>query len=133
MVERIISYNVRGLNDGKKKKQTIKEALQSWKSDIFCLQKKKMESIGVDSVKSLWRFRDVGWRVFPLVGASGGIIVLWNDAHKTCEDYLIGRCKISCFLRDCRSGIRWYFMGVYNRGEGSDRKMHWPGPWVVGD
>jgi hypothetical protein len=56
----IVSWNVRGLNDGAKR-TCIRNLLHSWKADIFCLQETKLESVSWGLTHSLWCFRYVNW------------------------------------------------------------------------
>ena len=50
---KIVSWNVRGLNDRDKKLQ-IRNLIRIWCDDVICLQETKMELISTGFIKSLW-------------------------------------------------------------------------------
>lgn len=50
---KIISWNVRGINDAGKRLR-ISNLLKSWKPNIICLQETKMEHISFGLVRGLW-------------------------------------------------------------------------------
>lgn len=50
---KIVSWNVRGLND-KDKKLQIRNLIRIWCDDVICLQETKMELITRGFIKSLW-------------------------------------------------------------------------------
>jgi exonuclease III len=49
---KILSWNVRGLND-QGKRLCIKNLIQDWKANIICLQETKLEIITDNRVRSL--------------------------------------------------------------------------------
>ena len=50
---KIVSWNVRGLND-KDKKLQIRNLIRIWCDDVICLQETKVELITRGFIKSLW-------------------------------------------------------------------------------
>jgi exonuclease III len=77
MKHKIISWNVRGLNE-RDKRLRISNLLRLWKVDIICLQKTKMESISNNFVQSLWGCPYMDWCRVDSRGASGGILIMWD-------------------------------------------------------
>jgi exonuclease III len=77
MKHKIISWNVRGLNE-RDKRLRISNLLRLWKVDIVCLQETKMESISNSFVQSLWGCPYVDWCRVDSRGASGGILIMWD-------------------------------------------------------
>lgn len=59
MIGKIRSWNVRGIND-RKKRQIIRGFMSRWKPDIICLQETKMEALGDKEIRSLWRVKEIG-------------------------------------------------------------------------
>jgi len=55
-----MSWNVRGMNDTKKRFQ-IRGLLREWKTDIMCLQETKMQVISREVVRSVWGCVHVDW------------------------------------------------------------------------
>jgi exonuclease III len=73
MKHRILSWNVRGLNN-RGKRLKISNLLRSWKVDIVCFQETKLVSISNSLVHSLWDCPYVDWCHVDSRGASGGIL-----------------------------------------------------------
>lgn len=57
---KIISWNVRGLNDSDKRIR-VKHLLKLWKADIICLQETKLDLFTRGIVCSLWGSHHVDW------------------------------------------------------------------------
>lgn len=72
---KIISWNVRGLNDWGKC-MILRGCLARWKPKIVCFQETKMDEYTDEVIKSLWREADVGWYAIPDRGLAGGIIIM---------------------------------------------------------
>lgn len=77
MKPKIISWNVRGLNEANKRLQ-VKNLLREWKADIVHLQETKLRFITRKIVQSLWSCTYVDWAYFVSNGASGGILIMWD-------------------------------------------------------
>ena len=56
---KMISWNVRGLNDPQKR-LVVKNLLREWKCDVVCLQETKIASMNRQLVCSLWSCPDLG-------------------------------------------------------------------------
>jgi exonuclease III len=50
---KILSWNVRGLNDREKRLQ-IRNLLNLWKADVICLKETKLKVVSRSIVASLW-------------------------------------------------------------------------------
>ncbi len=50
---KILSWNVRGLNDREKRLQ-IRNLLNLWKADVICLKETKLKEVSRSIVASLW-------------------------------------------------------------------------------
>ena len=81
MTLKIMSWNVRGVNNQDKRK-VLKAFIRSKKVDIVCLQEIKVQNMSVGLVRSLGlgRFLDWGWMRRVLLGESlsFGIRELWS-------------------------------------------------------
>ena len=74
---KILFWNVRGLH-GRDKRLQIKNRIRMWRADIICIQETKVELITRGFVRSLWRCHYVDWVYLGSLGASGGILVMWD-------------------------------------------------------
>jgi exonuclease III len=72
-----ISYNIRGLGSWEKRKE-IQKLVKQHRPWILCVQETKLEVINEFLCVSLWGNQNFGFSYRPSVGASGGILTLWN-------------------------------------------------------
>ena len=63
---RLLSWNVRGLNNPKKR-EVCKNLLKEWRYDIVCLQETKLSSLNSALVQSLWGSPFIDWAVLDVV------------------------------------------------------------------
>ena len=57
---KILSWNVRGLNDCRKH-SIVKNLLREWKCDVICLQETKLTGLDRQMVGNLWSCPFVDW------------------------------------------------------------------------
>ena len=72
---RLLSWNVRGLNDSGKR-VLLRNVLRDWKCDLICLRETKMEDVEICDVRSIWGSQHVGFSVLRAVGTAGGVLVI---------------------------------------------------------
>ncbi|XP_075674996.1 uncharacterized protein LOC142644224 [Castanea sativa] len=77
MTLRLLSWNVRGLNNPRKR-EVCKNLLKEWKCDFVCLQETKVSSIEGVFVQSLWGSPFTDWFVLDTVQSSGGVLLIWD-------------------------------------------------------
>lgn len=77
MKPKILSWNVRGLND-LCKHLCVKNLLRKCKVDVVCFQETKLKIIDKIIIRSLWGCSYVRWVSLAYKGASGSIIVMWD-------------------------------------------------------
>ena len=74
---RLLSWNVRGVNDRSKRK-VIKLVIRSQKMDLFCIQETKMQVMSEEVVRSLGSGRFLDWKVLNAMGTAGGVLICWD-------------------------------------------------------
>ena len=74
----ILNWNIRGLNDPKKW-TTIANKIEESQCSIICLQETKKEIIDFPFLKNICSRRIAKYEYLPSVGASGGLLVAWNE------------------------------------------------------
>ena len=138
----MLSWNVRGIND-LRKIDVLKSFLRDWKCDLVCLQETKLEEVSCSIVRSLWRNYDVDFAFLKAVGASGGVLVMWDKNTFNLVSSSQGEFSITCILsRMIEDDFSWAFSGVYGPQARTDKlrfwaELHsardgWPGPWCFG-
>ena len=68
---KILSWNVRGVNDSDKRK-VIKNLIRTNKVDLVCLQETKVQEMNFDMVRSLGVGRCLDWVAMNAEGSGGG-------------------------------------------------------------
>ena len=121
---KILSWNVRGLNDRDKRLQ-VRSFIKQWGADIICLQETKIELVSRRLVRSLWGIHHVDWMFLGSIGASGGILLMWD--HRVVEkiDEAMGDFSVSCRFRGVIDQFEWAFSGVYGPQTDRERSLMW--------
>jgi len=109
---RLLSWNVRGLNDSRKR-DVIKSFLREWRYDLICLQETKLEAVSLFVIRSLWGNFSAGFDFLKAEGASGGIIVMWDKNIFNLVSSSQGVFSLTCFFQMVDGGFTWAFSGVY--------------------
>ena len=99
MTLKLLSWNVRGLNEIDKRLQ-VRNLLRSWKVDIVCLQETKLEWITRGMVRSIWCCPFVDWLYLGSVGASGGILLMWDRQVVENVEEAVGHFSVSCKFKN---------------------------------
>ena len=74
---RVLCWNVRGLNSGDRQRDV--RANIKRKCSIICLQETKCEHFDLHEIHSFCPHRFDNFAYAPSVGASGGILVIWDS------------------------------------------------------
>ena len=138
---KILSWNVRGVNDPVKR-SVIKGFLRSNRVDLVCFQETKVQQMNIGMVRSLGVGWYLNWIALDAKGSAGGILLLWDKRRISLDDSVAGSFSVSCLFRMVEDGFQWVFSGVYGPIEkrfresfweelGSIRGL-WDNPWCVG-
>ena len=75
------------------------------------------------------------------MGASGGILILWDSRLLQQMEKDVGKSSLSCKFRNCEDNSTWVFTGVYGptTKEGRDQLWEdlgaiiglWGEPWCI--
>ena len=68
---KILSWNVRGVNDSDKRK-VIKNLIRTNRVDLVCLQETKVQDMNIEMVRSLGVGRFLKWIALNPEGSAGG-------------------------------------------------------------
>jgi hypothetical protein len=124
MKHKILTWNVRGLNEGNKCMR-VRQLLSQWKVDIVCLQETKLEMITTGLVQSLWRFLYAEWCFVPLIGASGGILLMLYRRVVSKVDVCVGNFVAASLFWNVEDSLEWAFVGVYGPNRDMHRRQLW--------
>ena len=102
---KILSWNVRGVNDPDKRK-VIKNFLKIHKVDLVCLQETKVQEMNIDMVRSLRVGRLLNWKALKVEGSAGGILLLWDNSRISLVDSVVGSFSVSYLFRMAEDGYQ---------------------------
>ena len=108
---KILSWNVRGVNDPDKRR-VIKSFLRSNRVDLVSLQETKVQQMNNVMARSIGVGRFLNWRALNVEGSAGGILLLW-DRRISLVDSVASSFSVSCLFRMEDDGFQWVFSGVY--------------------
>ena len=138
---KILSWNVRGLND-REKRRMINLVVRAQKADLVCFLETKVQEMSLKMVKSLGTGRFTDWGVVDAGGASRGILIFWDNKVLELLELERGVFTISGRFRNVEDGFVWVFTGVYGpvllreKEEFWEKldaiKGLWDDPWCVG-
>ena len=138
---RILSWNVRGVNDPEKRK-VIKNFIRMQRVDMICLQETKVQEMNTEMVRSLGVGRFLDWTALNAEGSAGGILLIWDKRRIRLVDSLVGNFSVSCLFKMEEDGFQWVFSGVYGPVDKNLRELFWEelgsikglwdDPWCVG-
>jgi len=76
---KVISYNVRGLG-GTEKRVEVRRLVQEKNPNVLCIQESKLGFVDDNVIKAIWVDALFGYSFQSSVGASGGMITVWNNS-----------------------------------------------------
>jgi len=92
---KLVSWNVRGLNN-RDKRRVIKNIMGDWKADIICLQETKLQGNITELVRQIWGDRWVKMACLEASGTRGGTMMLWDSRIWKEEVLETGTCTLTC-------------------------------------
>ena len=96
---KILFWNIKGLNE-KKMRLHICNLLRTWRTDIICLQETKLEWITRRLDRSIWSCPYIDWLYMGSKGASGGILLMWNQRVVEKVEEAVGHFLVSCRFKN---------------------------------
>ena len=85
----------------------MRNLLRQWRVDIVCLQETKLEFVSKRIINSLWGCSYVDWCYVASVGASGGILLMWDKRVVTRLEMEVGDCVATCVFKNVVDGFEW--------------------------
>jgi exonuclease III len=76
---RILCWNIRGIN-AVEKWDAVRDKIEESSCSVVCLQETKREHFDVSYIRNFAPRRFDRFDFIPSVGASGGILVVWNSS-----------------------------------------------------
>uniref|UniRef100_A0A0A9DE02 Endonuclease/exonuclease/phosphatase domain-containing protein n=1 Tax=Arundo donax TaxID=35708 RepID=A0A0A9DE02_ARUDO len=117
---KILNWNVRGLNSDHKWGR-IYDKIEESNCAVICFQETKRELIDSKFMKNFCPKRFNKFEYLPSQGASGGLLVAWNDSVFVGELICQNNFDISVEFTSTCSGQTWILTNVYGPCQTEER------------
>ncbi|GAU12613.1 hypothetical protein TSUD_132230 [Trifolium subterraneum] len=107
-----ISWNIRGLG-GVEKRKEVRKLVEDLNPFLVCLQETKLQFCEDSICSSLWGNSDYAYSYRPSVGASGGLLTIWNSEEIEVWSTESRRHVLWCHGRFIKSGEEFFVANVY--------------------
>ena len=108
----VLSWNVRGINSDSKL-LALRNAIDSSGCSVLCIQETKHESFDLAFIKTFCPKRFDKFVFAPSVGASGGILTVWNSSLFLGSPWLIESYAVGVSFVSTQSNETWNLVNVY--------------------
>lgn len=122
----ILSWNVRGI-DSSDKWLAISNKIEEAGSSVICLQETKRENFNSAYLINFCPRRINKFDNLPSMGASGGLLVAWNDSMFQGECLFKNDFSISFRFISIHTGASWILTNIYGPcdNEGRHNFLSW--------
>ena len=122
----VLNWNIRGINDPKKW-TTVNNKIEESQCAILCLQETKRETFGVAYIRNFCPTRFNKFEYLPSIGASGGLLVVWNGALFSGKQNFQNRFSMSIQFTSHLSQQSWILANIYGPCDSGGRQnfLHW--------
>jgi exonuclease III len=117
---KILNWNIRGINSDKKW-NALSNKIDECGCDIICLQETKRENFDSKYIKNFCPKKFSKFAFVPSMGASGGLIIIWNGALFDGTLEFQNDFSISVKFTSNISSESWYLTNIYGPSQ-ADRK-----------
>jgi len=83
----------------------------------MCLQEIKLDVVSLSVIRSMWGLSSVGFVFLKAVGASRGIIVMWDKSIFYLVSSSHGEFSVTCIFQMIEGGFTWAFTGPQVRAD----------------
>lgn len=109
---KLISWNVRGLNE-RNKRLAVRQTLLLEKPDLVCIQETKLASLDNRKLLEICGFRLSQHEELPATGTRGGVLVAWTSSKFTLVSAIIRTYSVNVLLTNNIDGKKFWFSGIY--------------------
>lgn len=118
---RILSWNVRGLNNPARR-EAVLEAAELARAGILCLQETKLSSIDQWIGKEIGGNRLSNFNFLPANGTRGGIAIFWDDTIVNMANFSQGTHHLSAMATTITDNLSFIITVVYGPSEDCDKE-----------
>ena len=120
----MVSWNVRGLNDSRKR-LVVRNLLLEWNFGVVCLQETKLAGMDRQLICSLWSCPYVDWVALDADQTAGGVLMMWDRRALEKLEVMVCQFFVSVRWQGLEDGFIWACSMVY----GSNDNNLWGQMW----
>ena len=124
MKVKIISWNVRGVNNLEKRK-FIRNFIRTQRVDLVCLQETKIQGMNKALVHSIGVGRFLDCKASDAEGTAGGILLFWDKRRLSLVESKYYSYSFSFLFKMVDDDFQWMFTGVYGPIGRSFKEFFW--------
>ncbi|GAU14347.1 hypothetical protein TSUD_309070 [Trifolium subterraneum] len=121
---KICSWNIRGLGGCEKRKE-VRQLMGELQPFIVCLQETKMGLCDDSLCASLWGSSPHAYSYRPSVGASGGLLIVWDTEEVEVWSSTSFNHVVQIHGRFIKTDEEFYLFNVYAPCEDNEKQMLW--------
>ena len=121
---KMMSWNVRGLND-LRKRLIVRNLLREWNCDVVCLQETKLASMDRQLISNLWSYPYVDWVALDADQIAGGVLMMWDRRALEKLEVMVGQFSVSIRRQGLGDGFIWACSRVYGPNDNNLRGQMW--------
>jgi exonuclease III len=114
---RVMCLNVCGLNSEGRQRE-VRSKIDESDRDVICLQETKCENFNWRLIHQFCPKRFYNFVFSPSIGASGGLIILWNSSIFMGQVVEINRSAIIVNFTSMHNNAIWTLVSVYGPCQG---------------
>ena len=111
---------MRGLNSPARQ-HDVRAKIEESHCSIICLQETKCQSFDIHMIWCFCPRRFDQFAFSPLVGASGGILIIWNSSVFDGQLLEVQRFSVVVSFKSVHNSEKWMLVSVYGPCEGQPR------------
>lgn len=109
---KVMTWNVRGLND-RRKRLAVRQAILIERPDLITLQETKLHQIDRAIFREICGRRIDQYVFLPALGTRGGILIAWKHSTHTLLSHTLGQYTLTVSLQRNTDLSEWDFTAVY--------------------
>jgi exonuclease III len=124
VVMKILSWNVRGLG-GLEKRRDVRLLVGEKLPIIVCLQETKLQVCDDSLCASIWGSSSHSYSFRPSVGASGGLLTVWDSAEVEVWDSTSGDYFLFIHGKFVKTNEEFFLFNIYASCDPTARQALW--------
>lgn len=96
----------------------MKDLIGRVKPEITIRQEMKLAGVNIDTITGLCSFENQGWIALPLIGAAGGVLLIWNSELVDVELSWVDSFSVTVVVALCGDSQKWMVISVYGPSAG---------------